>query len=269
MRTGAGGASRRTLGVKLPIAIVAQRSRVSHIFEMTDLVECSSTLVHQRLEALYRCDPRGRMVTVNEWDGRAAPRFHLMRTAQESIARYRTDLADDLVARLEQLRVQEQVGRQSGKLPALCSKYLELLSSHAPIIRVWAGPVFVFPANVVTLVHTVSITGTNEHLLRGGFDDWLQDLRHRQPFIAVVENNRAISICASVRISGSIHCAGVETLVEHRKRGHAANVVARWALAVRALGATPFYSTSWENQPSQRVAARLHLNNVGIDFHVS
>jgi hypothetical protein len=236
---------------------------------MTDLVDCSPELARLRLEALYRCDHRGRMATVNEWHGRAAPRFHLLRTARESIGRYRTDLGDDLVACLEHSRVQEQTERQPCKLPALYSKYLELLSSHAPIVRVWAGPVFVFPDNMVTAVHTVSINDTNGHLLRGGFDDWLQDIRHRRPFIAVVENNRAVSICASVRISDAVHCAGVETLVEHRKRGHAANAVAGWALAVRALGAAPFYSTSWENEPSQRVAARLHLAKVGVDFHVT
>jgi hypothetical protein len=115
----------------------------------------------------------------------------------------------------------------------------------------------------------VSINDTNGYLLRGGFDDWLSDIRHRQPFIAVVENNRAISICASVRISDAVHCAGVETLVEYQKRGHASNAIVDWALAVRNLGAAPFYSTSWENEPSQRVAARLHLRKMGIDFHVT
>jgi hypothetical protein len=77
-----------------------------------------------------------------------------MRTSGESIARYRTDLADDVVVSLEQLRVQEQTERTRGKLPALSSKYIELLSLHAPIVRVWAGPVFVFPDNMVTVVHT-------------------------------------------------------------------------------------------------------------------
>jgi hypothetical protein len=66
----------------------------------------------------------------------------------------------DLIACLEHSRVQEQTERQPGKLPALCSKYLELLSSHAPIVGVWAGPVFVFPDDMVTAVHTVSINDT-------------------------------------------------------------------------------------------------------------
>ena len=236
---------------------------------MTDLVDRSLELVHIRLESLYRCDPRGRLVSVNEWNGGAAPRFHLMRTARGTFARYRADLPDSLVARLEQVRVQEQTDGPPGNLPANYSKYLELLSTHAPVVRVWAGPFFVFPDNMTTAEHTAPINGTNEHLLRGGFDEWLPDIRHRQPFVAVIENNQAISICASVRISDAVHCAGVETLIEHRRRGHAANAAGGWALAVRALGAIPFYSTSWENTSSQRAAARLHLAKVGVDFHVT
>ena len=87
--------------------------------------------------------------------------------------------------------------------------------------------------------------------------------------MAIVEDNRAVSICASVRISDTVHCAGVETLVAYRRRGHAVNAVAAWAMAVRSRGATPFYSTSWENHASQRIAARLRLSLVGVDFHVT
>jgi hypothetical protein len=38
---------------------------------------------------------------------------------------------------------------------------------------------------------------------------------------------------------------------------------------VRALGATPFYSTSWENAASRRVAARLGFQLVASDLHIS
>ena len=80
----------------------------------------------------------------------------------------------------------------------------------------------------------VSINETNANLLRGGFDDWLPDIRHRQPFGAVVENNRAVSICAGVRITDAVHGAGVETLAGHRRLGHAARAIAGWAFAVRS-----------------------------------
>jgi hypothetical protein len=236
---------------------------------MINLVDCCPVLADLRLKALYQRDQRGRLVSVNEWNATAAPRFHLMRTARKSVGQYRADLADDLVVRLEETRAQESVGTRQGKWPGFLSKYLELLAFHAPVVRVWAGPVFTFPDDMAADVHTVSINETNGCLLRGGFDDWLPDIQFRQPFRAVIEDNRAVSICASVRITDAVHCAGLETLAGHRRRGHAARVVAGWAIMVRSLGANPFYSTSWDNEASQQVAARLHLLPIGVDFHVT
>src|SRR4051812_33294540 len=128
---------------------------------MIDLVDCSPELACLRLEALYHSDRRGRLVSVNEWDGGPAPRFHLMRTARKSIGRYRADLVDDLVAHLEELREQEPIGTPQDRWPGLHSKYLELLASHAPVARVWAGPVFTFPVDLAADVRTVSINETN------------------------------------------------------------------------------------------------------------
>jgi GNAT superfamily N-acetyltransferase len=62
--------------------------------------------------------------------------------------------------------------------------------------------------------------------------------------MAMIEDDHAVSICASVRISDAVHSAGVEAQVAYRHRGHAVNAVADWAAAVRSLGATPFYGTS-------------------------
>ena len=109
----------------------------------------------------------------------------------------------------------------------------------------------------------------NAYLLRGGLEDWIPDVPHRQPFMAMVEDGNAVAVCASVRISAAVHCAGVETRPEHRHRAHAVNVAARWARAVRALGATPFDSTSWENLASRRVAARLGLPMVAVAFSIT
>ncbi len=65
------------------------------------------------------------------------------------------------------------------------------------------------------------------------------------------------------------HEAGVETLPDYRKRGRALNVVAGRAGAVRKMGAIRFYSTSWNNLASQRVAARLKLRMYGVDFSIT
>jgi hypothetical protein len=61
----------------------------------------------------------------------------------------------------------------------------------------------------------------------------------------------------------------VETRADHRRRGHAVNAVAGWARAARSWGATPFYSTSWDNVASQGIARRLQLSLVGVDFHLT
>src|SRR5215467_1974952 len=61
--------------------------------------------------------------------------------------------------------------------------------------------------------------------------------------------------CASVHISEAVYCAGVVTQAGYRQRVYAVGAVASWAIAVRARGATPFYSTSCEHLASQRVAA--------------
>jgi hypothetical protein len=111
-------------------------------------------------------------------------------------------------------------------------------------------------------VRTASINETNGHLLRGGFDDWLADIGYRQPFCGVVEDNRAVSICAGVRIIDAVHAG-------HRRRDHLRRSRSGTYRAIPRLGATPFYGTSWDNEASQRVAARLHLVPIGDDFHVT
>jgi hypothetical protein len=240
---------------------------------MTDCVGIDPDLLRKRVEALYRCDHRGRLVSVNQWDGGVAPRFFMMRTRGHVVCRFRADLPDDLVDHLEQLGAQEQT--PPGMLPALYSQYLDALAAHARVDRVWTGPAYlcsqgVAPGmSIVPIASIVPITEDNAELLRSGFMHWLPDIPHRQPFMALVENHRAVSICASARISPAVHCAGVETQIGYRQKGYAVSAVAAWATAVRAQGATPFYSTSWENHASQRVAARLGLSLVGVDFHVT
>ncbi|WP_043236367.1 hypothetical protein [Bosea sp. LC85] len=236
---------------------------------MSDQPRTPDDLFLKRLDALYCTDPNGRLVCTNEWDWRPAPRFHLMRTAQGPIFRCRTDVPEEVVSRLGELCRTEPLDRAFEKQPVHRDRYLEILAEHAAVEKLWSGPSYravrdPFPAATATLV-----TPENAALLQDGFEDWLPDIPHRQPFLAVVKEGRAVSICASVRITAAVHCAGVETHADHRRSGHAAQAVAAWARAVRSLGAAPFYSTSWDNIASQGVARRLDMELAGVDFHVT
>jgi hypothetical protein len=231
--------------------------------------EPSFNLFLARVDALYRTDQNGRLVGTNEWDNRMPPRFHLMRTTEGPIFRCRADVPDNVVRSLATLCDQEPPDRAFETLPVHYAQYLEVLASHAPVAKVWSGPAYMSTRDALPGPVAISINEENSGLLSHCFKDWLPDVPHRQPFMALVEDSHAVSICASARISSMVHCAGVETHPAYRQRGFASNVVAGWARAVRSQNAVPFYSTSWNNLPSQRVAKHLRFTLAGVDLHIT
>ena len=185
-----------------------------------------------------------------------------MRTGAGVLHRLRNDVEDDLAAALALLARGEP--QELTETPAMRDRYLKFLMAE----EFWAGPAFVIPSVLPAENGAVEIGPDNADLLRGGLEAWLPDVGRRGRFLAIIEHGRAVSICASVRITRFVHCAGVETVPDRRGQGHAARVVAAWAAAVRGLGAVPFYSTSWDNLASRAVARRLRLELVAVDFHV-
>ena len=77
--------------------------------------------------------------------------------------------------------------------------------------------------------------------------------------MAVVEDGLALSVCFCSRRSDAAAEAGLETAAAFRGRGLGSQVTAAWALAVRASGRIPLYSTSWSNGASLAVARKLGL----------
>ena len=105
--------------------------------------------------------------------------------------------------------------------------------------------------------------------MKGDFAEKVSDLGDGRPYVAAIEDARAVSTCQSVRLSSKAHEAGVDTLEAYRRRGFATAAVTGWALAVRALNLIPLYSTSWDNVASQSVARRLDLVQYCVDYHVT
>ena len=224
-------------------------------------------LIAARFDTLYETAD-GMLVCTNSWERQPAPRFHLMLSASGPLIRFRGDVAADVARRLEALAAAETWDPNLAGPPPTLAAYVEALEAQAPVTSIWSGPAFAMFRDIHPWAPVVDLSEANAGLLTGKLAEWLADIPHRHPFVAVAHDAMAVSLCASVRISPAVHCAGVETHPEHRQRGHALAAVSGWALAVQQLGATPFYSTSWENVGSRAVAARLGFQHVATDLHV-
>lgn len=141
---------------------------------------------------------------------------------------------------------------------------------YASLIRdkVDSGPAFKFPDEITPPQGTVFIDDIG--LLNHHFTGWTEDeIPERTPIVAIVENGHAVSVCCCSRLSDVAAEAGLETAEAYRGRGLGPRVTAAWALAVRATGRIPLYSTSWSNDASLAVARKLGLEVYASAWSIS
>jgi len=228
-------------------------------------------LMNIHVRALFTHDSKSRLLFVNEPSGTTAraSRMFLGQTRAGNVWRFRADLPENLCEELAALCAKEPVVEEFREPPRYADAYVRLLEQHAPVRELAAGPAYQFTKNAGQSKSVLAVTEENAGVLQGGFEDFVAELPDWQPFIALVENDRAVSVCRSARITPEAHEAGVETLPDFRGKGGAQTVTAEWARFVRAAGAMPLYSTTWENAASQAVARKLNLRCYGADFHIS
>jgi RimJ/RimL family protein N-acetyltransferase len=232
------------------------------------LTELELMAIH--IQALFTHDGQSRLLRINEPGGGAlAPPLFFGRTRTGNLWRFRADLPEMLIEKLEVLCGVEPVGMEFHRQPRYAESYVRLLETHAPVHKLWMGPAYYFRERLEPSRPVRVITEPNAELLRGGFEKLIPELPAWQPFLGLVEKGQAVSICRSVRITHAAHEAGVETLPEFRGKGYAKDVVAGWARVVHSIGAIPLYSTSWENIASQALAKKLPLVQYGTDFHIT
>lgn len=217
-------------------------------------------LLELHIEALFTHDARGRICRINETDGARAPRFCFVRGPDAALWRCRDDLPDETVRALAQLAAAEPVHGDLRAEPRNLDGLLTVLGTHRGRASIEGGPAYAFPDRLPA-VEVSRITRVELWRLRRlwpqlgdapGFESC-------EPFMAVVDDGFAVSLCHSSRLTAHAAEAGLETLAGYRRRGHAVAVVPAWAAAIRASGRVPLYSTSWDNLASQGVASRLGL----------
>ena len=235
-------------------------------------------LMLQNVEARFVHDDDGRIISLNRWYGGDAPLFFLGRTNMGNIWRFRHDVPLELVVKLTRYCTEEPFTTDSENGPMHREKYEQLFAKHSGTVSVREGISYIcgndlnLPNSTTVNIDEITVVKINEttsHLLEGCMNDWLPDVAHTHPFIAIVKDGQAVCVCGSARISDNAHHAGVETVPEYRRRGYAAQAVSAWASAVRDLGANPLYAHSLDNIASQNVARRLGMEIIGTDYFIN
>jgi RimJ/RimL family protein N-acetyltransferase len=221
------------------------------------------------VEALYSLDDFGRLTAVNDSSEAPAPRVFLGRTPKGNVLAFRYDLPERIVDELTERASRVQPGLDASPPQDQLSAFATVLSDRAPVEKTWSGPNYRFPATSSWTAEAVAVTLANPSILSPHLEEWLEDIDDATPMAAALHDDHAVSVCCSVRTSPRADEAGVETHPEFRGRGFALHAVAAWATAVQSAGRIPLYSTSWENQPSQRVAEKLGLIQYGSVIHVT
>src|SRR5262245_6303363 len=151
------------------------------------------------VQALFTHDAHSRLLAVNEpGGGGPAPRLFFGRTRAGNLWRFRADLPGNLIEELEALCVDEPVDLELHQNPRHFEAYARLLETHSPVLGLSTGPAYLFTEWLEPSRPLLAITETNPEMLRGGFEELVEELPTWQPFLAIVEEGRAVSVCRSV-----------------------------------------------------------------------
>jgi hypothetical protein len=215
-----------------------------------------------QLEALFVLNEAGRIVSTREPNPAPGPMFSLIRDATRCAWAIHIDVPEDLAHQLNTLAREERAVQDVASKPLHAGRYRSLLGG-----TIESGPVFTFPEMLPTPQDTIAIQQLEK--LERHFQGWKpNELSGCAPILAIVEEGYAVSVCFCARRSARVAEAGVETAKPFRGLGLGPRVTAAWALAVRASGLLPVYSTSWANTASLAVARKLGLNACASDWNL-
>jgi hypothetical protein len=227
-------------------------------------VEIAMSTPKLHLETSFVLDAAGRIASTREPQATPGPVFALVRGTTSCAWAVRADVGEAVADELNRLAREEPPVLELRQAPVHADRYLSLLGG-----RVQSGPAFTFP-QAITQGAGVGVV-EEEQLLERHFRGWVRGeiAVGRAPVMAIVEHGYPVSVCFSARRSSVAAEAGVETAAEFRGRGFGSRVTVAWALAVRASGRTPLYSTDWSNEPSLALARKLSLVAYAADWNVA
>jgi RimJ/RimL family protein N-acetyltransferase len=227
-------------------------------------------LMELHINTLFCVDAGGRLRCVNERGEPPAPLFYMGRTPDKNFWRFRYDLPDAIIDKLEDLCRSEPFTADLANPPQNYAAIKAVIRQYAASQEQeeYRGPAYWIPEGNHTPANVVLISETNAELVQATFPWALSLIQEREagPVAAAIDQDRAVSICFCSRRPGQATEAGLETLPAFRGRGFATATVAVWAAEVRRQGYMPLYGTSWDNLASQAVARKLGMVLYGEDW---
>lgn len=228
-----------------------------------------------QLRTLFVLDDEGRIVSLREPGAKRGPLFSLIRGATSCAWAVRGGLPRELTHELDRLARDEPPTPDLRAAPMHAERYLSLLGdrvaadqSASDKARQSDGPAFTFPDVLVPPPSVVTVE--DERQLERHFQGWVpgEIAAGSGPVLAMLVDGDPVSVCFCARRGEAAAEAGVDTAEAFRGRGHAPRVTAAWALAIRATGRVPLYSTAWTNAASLAVARKLGLTAYASDWSV-
>ena len=215
------------------------------------------------LRTRYVFDEDGRIVSTREPSPGRGPAFILVRGAAGCAWAIHSDVEPEIAGELKSLAREEPPIADLRKAPVHAKRYVSLVGGE-----LGSGPAFTFPDEIAQLGETEIVDDLRQ--LEAHFTGWTADeIPDASPIVGVLEDGQAVSVCFCARRSSSSAEAGLETAQQFRGRGLGPRLAAAWALAMRASGRTPLYSTSWSNDASRAVARKLGLIPYAATWNLS
>jgi hypothetical protein len=222
-----------------------------------------------------------RISTRNDPDRSPAPRFALFGCASGNIHGVRADVTAGIAAQLVNFASLEPPFVGQSDAPKHLDRYIELLSSVAPVPRPRLEVTYVLPNDVayqhdVRLICSDSVEGgelrrslTDRGLPTGLAEMGFADVSEFwDPWCVALEHDEVASVAFAARLSETGASLGLATSPALRGKGYAAAATAGWTRMPALRSHALFYSTDRMNTSSQRVIARLGLRFLGASIEL-
>ena len=223
----------------------------------------------------------GRILRENDPNRSAGPRLFFGGCPPGNLAYVRHDVSDQTAMQILHLLAAERPWLNAQARPLKFPEVVDMLAREMPVSTIEASLIYALPRQRVesgprsicsgtdeaaSLLDHFQRTGLPRHLIDAGFgsvrDFWA-------PWCVLLDGNVIAAIAFAARLGERGAEVGVYTFPGWRSRGLAAAATAKWSSLPELAGRELFYSTMVTNASSQRLAARLGLQQLAVGLRVN